>query len=274
MLWYGNLCGMTILNTIHCLSAFKPYVYYACVMSSAPSAVQRVAFALLEEQHPESPDENSKNEYCDRLVFHYLLDSILPAGPVVLVPPQRPWGEGLPLTDPHPVHLWARQRLPGPTHLWAVHYSLPQGAPEVLLQWHHSVRPGQPHGCNWIFHFCSQLSGTEKRREPRSPREGHVAQSQPQRGRVHVTKRQVFNSRQWRRDGSKPREPHMRRAQVGGSLILVFYLFKCNWCLTVCLLGSRICCILCVILIHLIRKTLLYKTTIATIIAANKHRML
>lgn len=114
-------------------------------MFSSLSVLQRAAAALLQEQHPQSQNEDSEDEHPHRALLHRLLDALLPAGSVVLVLPRRPGGEGVPLSHPHPLHLRALQRLLGPRHLRPLHHTLPQGSEELLPPGHRAVRAGLTH---------------------------------------------------------------------------------------------------------------------------------
>lgn len=109
-------------------------------VSLSSSVLGRATSPLLNEQHPQSSNENSENEHRHSDLLHSLLDSVLPAGFVVLVLSRRPGGEGLPLPHPHPVHLWAFQHLPGSHHLRPVRHTLPQGAEKLLPQSRGDVR--------------------------------------------------------------------------------------------------------------------------------------
>lgn len=71
-----------------------------------PSGVKRRVPTSLPQQHPQSPDEDAEDEHRDRDVLHRLLDSLLPARPVVLAISRENGGDGVPFADSHALHLW------------------------------------------------------------------------------------------------------------------------------------------------------------------------
>ncbi|XP_043958296.1 gonadotropin-releasing hormone II receptor-like isoform X3 [Gambusia affinis] len=164
-------------------------------LSCLPSAHQRSTSEVLQKQHPQGADENVKNERCDRLVFHRLLDSVLPAGTLVLVLSRPPGGQGVPLADPHPVHLRAGKRLPGPANLRPVHHPLQEGAPEVLPQRRLRRRRGKHHRLDRIVHVSGPLAVPQERVEaPQSGKAGAL-QRQPQESRASLAKQQQLSGR-------------------------------------------------------------------------------
>lgn len=79
-----NNCESVIFVIYVCLICSqkqKCHLWRVCIF---PSAVKRCAPPPLPQQHPQSPDEDSEDEHRDCDFVHRLLDSLLPARPVVL----------------------------------------------------------------------------------------------------------------------------------------------------------------------------------------------
>lgn len=75
---------------------------------------------------PQGADEDPEDDRGHRQLLHYLLDAVLPAGDLVLVPAQHDQAHAR-VCPPHTVCLWQPQHVLRPRHLRLLHAVFPGG---------------------------------------------------------------------------------------------------------------------------------------------------